>query len=251
MIQPQSTPPPTTATLSLKTVLIIILYGGTLLGFFLDGQSRVLTSHETLFAQPAREMLSGGDWLVPRFTGDPSTHKPPLTHWLIALSMMLFKSHAEWVCRLPFVLAALAVALLIAMLATRWYGRQVGLVAGLVQLSTYYVLMQARLAEADMFLCQTVTAAMTAFAIACVDRQAQSRPARWLSWLFWAYLGLAFMTKFLIGPAFILSGCAAYIILARDWPALRFLASPMGWIIAAVLILAWPIAAYQQYPVIV
>lgn len=229
-------------------VLILLLYGGTLLGSCLGGQSRVLTFHEALFAEPAREMVRTGDWLMPRFAGVPCTHKPPLTHWLIALAMTVFNSRAEWICRLPSVLAALGVALLVAMLATRWYGRRVGLVSGLVQLSAYYVLMQARLAEADMLLCLTVTGAMAAFALGCVDRRAASPPALWLSWLFWACCGLAFMTKFVIGPVFILGGCVGYIVLARDWKAVRFLVSPVGWAIAGVLIFAWPIAVYQQYP---
>ena len=72
-------------------------------------------------------------WLIPRMIGQPTTHKPPLTNWLISLAMIVCRSQAEWVCRSPSVLAALGTALLTAWLGTRWYGRRVGLLAGFVQ----------------------------------------------------------------------------------------------------------------------
>jgi len=229
---------------------VILLYGGTLLGIGL-GRSWVLTYHEVLLAEPAREMAAGGDWIVPRFAGRPCTHKPPLLHWAIAGAMVVTGSDAEWVCRLPSVLAALATALLIAALAARWHGRRVGLVAGLVQLSAFYVLMQARLAETDMLLCLTVTAALAAFAVGCVDPSATGRGARAAVWGFYAAVGLSALTKSLIGLGLIAGGCGAYILIQRDWRALRRLVSPVGWAILAALVLPWPIAAGLRYPGIV
>ena len=52
---------------------------------------------------------------------------------------------------------------MVAWLGTRWYGRRVGLLSGFIQLTPFYVLMQARLAEADMLLCLWVTMAMVLF----------------------------------------------------------------------------------------
>jgi 4-amino-4-deoxy-L-arabinose transferase-like glycosyltransferase len=50
-----------------------------------------------------------------------------------------------------------------------------GLVAGLMQASFAYVVMQARLAEADMPMCAAVVLAMSAFARAVVYDPATSR----------------------------------------------------------------------------
>src|SRR5437764_718724 len=48
------------------------------------GATRVLTYHEVCFAQPAREMLASGRWLVPEIAGVVFPDKPPLAHWTAA-----------------------------------------------------------------------------------------------------------------------------------------------------------------------
>ncbi len=227
--------------------LALVLFGVTLLGMGL-GSARVLTYHEANFAQPAREMVMTGDWLIPRTIGQPNTHKPPLTHWLIALCMTLCRSQTEWVCRLPSVLAAVGTALWVAWLGTRWYGRRVGLLSGFIQLTPFYVLMQARLAEADMLLCLWVTMAMVLFAAAHIEPACQPCRRRPMVWGFYTAVGLAFMTKFSIGPAFVLGGCGLYILMNRAWPILPALVSPVGWLILLLLLLLWPMLAYRQEP---
>ena len=129
--------------------LVISVYGLSLL-FMNLGSGRVLTRHEVFTAQPAREMLHGGNLIVPSFLGKPRTKKPPTMSWLIAASMALFRSQAEWVARLPSVLAAILTALLIGSLAAQWFDELTGLLAGLMQCAVVYVFMQARLAEADI-----------------------------------------------------------------------------------------------------
>ena len=227
------------------SVLGLLAYGLTLLGIGL-GSTRVLTFHEANFAQPAREMVHTGQWLLPRTVGVLNTHKPPLTTWAIAGAMKLFGSEAEWVCRLPGVLAAVAVALIVAALASRWSGPRVGLISGLVQLTCFYVLMQARLAEADMLLCLWVTVAMACFCVFNTDNKGSKRP--YLAWIFFAALGLSFMTKFAVGPALILGACALYVMVSRQWSALRFFASPLGWAVLLAVSLPWPILAYLRAP---
>jgi 4-amino-4-deoxy-L-arabinose transferase-like glycosyltransferase len=236
-------------TLGPAAMLLILLFGGSLLGLFLGRHASVLTYHEALFAEPAREMIATGDWLIPRFVGQPIWDKPPLTHWLIAATMAANGSDAEWVARVPSVLAALATALIVAALAARWFGRRVGLLAGLVQCSSYYVLMQGRLAESDMLLTLWVTGAFACLAVARV--QPPDRHPRWPAWLFFACVGLAFMTKYLAGPALIFVGVAAWVLVQRDWRAWRLLLSPVGWAILIVLIGAWPAAAYLSHPDVV
>src|SRR5271168_5235131 len=86
--------------LALRSSVWIWLYGLTLLLIDL-GPGWVLTYHENIFAGGAREFLREGQWLIPRYLGLPVFEYPPLTQWLIALSMAVFRSDAEWVARLP------------------------------------------------------------------------------------------------------------------------------------------------------
>ncbi|MCH7918666.1 MAG: phospholipid carrier-dependent glycosyltransferase [Planctomycetes bacterium] len=135
---------------------------------------------------------------------------------------------------------------MVAWLGTRWYGRRVGLLSGFIQLTPFYVLMQARLAEADMLLCLWVTMAMVLFAAAHLEPACQPRRRRPMVWGFYTAVGLTFMTKFSIGPAFVLGGCGLYILMNRAWPVLPALVSPVGWLI--LLLLLWPMLAYRQEP---
>ncbi len=85
------------AHLSARSRLVILAFG---LSMLLTGLgSRVLTRHETLAAQPAREMLQLGHWIIPTIAGTPRLLKPPTMSWTIAASMALFGRDAEWVAR--------------------------------------------------------------------------------------------------------------------------------------------------------
>lgn len=234
--------------LSRRSAAVVAVYAGVLLLIGLGGGTRVLTYHEVLFAQPAKEMLATGNWILPKFGDFPSTHKPPGAHWAIALIMGLTGSEAEGIVRIPSALAGIAAALLVAWLAARWFGDRVGLVAGLVQATMYYTMQLGRLAECDMLLTLAVTAAMGAFAVAHVDGPRGIVTARWLPWLFYACVTWAYFCKGLIGLAFIFTGCGVYTILHRDRRALRFLLNPLGVCGFLLLTLAWFWAAYTQYP---
>lgn len=236
--------------LSWRSAVIILVYGGSLLAVNLGGAGRALTYHEVVFAQPAREMLETGDWIIPRMLGVPDTHKPPLVSWLIALALQVFGS-SEWAVRLPSVLAALATAVWLGFLAARWFGDRVGCVTGLIHLTMYYVLQFGRLAESDIFLVLFVALAMGVFMIANVPApwdEDRGRANRWLPVAFYAAGGLAFMTKGLIGLAFVGSGCGFFAIWQRERRMWRLLLDPIGLALFVVVLLAWPVAAYLAYP---
>ncbi|RKY10073.1 MAG: hypothetical protein DRP66_00595 [Planctomycetota bacterium] len=234
--------------LGFKAWLILMLYGSTLLGLWL-GSTRVLTWHEAFSSEQAREMLITGNWIVPHYGTIATTHKPPMFNWLIALSMSVFDSHDEWVCRLPSLLAALLTAWMVAALGARWHGRRVGLASGLIVLSSFYVLMQARLAEIDMLLCFAVTGAIVCFILAEDERKPPGKGMRLvLTICFFAFIALALLAKYLIGPCFIAGGILLYVLLRRRRRALLFCLHPAGWLVFLALALPSYIAAYKASP---
>jgi len=299
--------------LSTRWLIFVALFCATMLLPTLGGR-RVLTRHEVFAAEPAREMLHGPaiNWIIPHFAGIPRTVKPPTTSWLIAGSMALSHSEAEWVVRLPSALSAILMTVLIADLAARWLGPRVGMIAGLMQATFVYFLVQARLAEADMPMAAAVCLAMYAFARGTVlpagvsdflpppvlrgragegvwtgslppesplpnpppeyRERGQEEPSNSAPWgggglvrsadptgisrllpiLFYLGAGLSFLFKG-VGLAFILAACVAFIassaIEGRDWRrCARFFLSPVGLLLLAVLLVAWPAAAWHADP---
>ena len=210
------------------------------------GNSLVLTRHEVLAAEPAREMLQGGPWIVSQFAGVPRLVKPPTMSWFIAGSMALFRRQDEIAARLPSALAGAGTAVMVTLLTARWCGPLVALIAGLMQGTMFYQLMQGSLAEADMPLCFVVAAAMTLFSIALVPGEgdgglrgaAGCGASRLLALAFHAAAGLAFLLKGPIGLAFIFSGCLLYLVLERDRRGVRWLLDPAGIIVLVLMVTA-------------
>lgn len=235
---------PTLALPSRRSTTIIALFGATL--FLVDfGPGWALTYHEAFFAVPAREMLRTGDWIVPRVVGVPAWQKPPLTHWMIAATMGLLRTETEWAVRLPTLICTILNALFVAALAARWHGDRVGRLAGLVQLTTFYVLFQGRLAECDMPLCAATTGAMLALAVGTIDRDRSGRGARLA---FFALAGSASLIKGPFALALIGGAAGLYAIAERRRAVWKFLLDPLGWAAMLALALAWPIAAYRVNP---
>ena len=72
--------------LSWPAGLLVAVYSGSVLLLNPGVEERTLTYHEVVFAQPAREMIATGNWLLPTFNGVPYTDKTPGPHWAIAIA---------------------------------------------------------------------------------------------------------------------------------------------------------------------
>jgi 4-amino-4-deoxy-L-arabinose transferase-like glycosyltransferase len=127
------------------------------------GRSGRLTYHEAIWAQAAREMLASGSVLVPTVSGRPWLEKPPLGPWLIALAGQCAGGIDEATARAPSALAGLALALGLAGWAARRFGSRIGGLAGLIQVTTVWLVTRGRLAEADGPLACLVTGAVLVF----------------------------------------------------------------------------------------
>lgn len=66
----------------------------TLLAAFLllgqIGSSHLSNFDDCFYAQRAKEMLHGGDWITPHWNGEAQVDNPPFFMWLVALSFALF-----------------------------------------------------------------------------------------------------------------------------------------------------------------
>ncbi len=216
------------------------------------GSSGRLSYHEAFVAQGAREMLETGTWWYPTIGGRPWLEKPPLPWWLTAALGRCAGGVDEVVARLPSVLAATAMVLGVAVAAARHYGPGIGLLAGAVQATTAWTVFRGRLAEADMLLACLITWAIVAF-----DRMRGEEaidpggsPARWhrARWAFFVLLGATALVKGIgFGAVLILAVVVATVLWRRDWTAMRRLRFPAGWILAAALVLTWPLAMVARH----
>jgi 4-amino-4-deoxy-L-arabinose transferase-like glycosyltransferase len=72
---------------------------GTVLWFALLAERPLFDPDEGRYAEIPREMLSGGDWVIPHLDALVYLEKPPLQYWLTALTLRVLGEN-EFAARL-------------------------------------------------------------------------------------------------------------------------------------------------------
>jgi len=175
---------PTTLHRLLLSLLVILAL------FYSLGGRGLNEPDEGRFAEVGREMAATGDWLTPKLNGVPHLSKPPLTYWLIGLSIRTFGA-TEFAARLPAALAALATLIALYLLVRSAVGEEPGLLSVLVLLSSPLFFVIARLVNTDMLLTCFVT-----WSVWSLWRWYDSAEHSWYRILwFYVFLGLGLLTK--------------------------------------------------------
>ena len=118
---------------------------------------------EALYAEAAREMLAGGDWITPYVNGVFFFEKPPLYYWLAGISYSVF-GVSPFAARLPAALMAILTIAVTARLAARVWGPRAGLLAGLALATSLQMIMIGRMGIMDVPLTCLITLALLAYA---------------------------------------------------------------------------------------
>jgi|GEM_PF-1232947 len=229
----------------LLTTLSVLVFGYNL------GPARSLTEHETYVAAPAKQMVTEGDYILPRIGTHPWVEKPPLPYWLSAVACAAADEFTERNVRLPSVLAGLCVVLIVAGLNARWYGAIVGILAGITQATCVYMVTYARLAEADMLLAAVVVAAIGAFDRFrfAVDQNHGTAMRLWRA-MFWILIGLTGLIKgFFFGAVLVAAPCLLWDAWSRRLSISRRLFSVTGVAFVLLTWMAWPAVVVARDPV--
>ena len=102
LARPLTTSPKRARTRLGLVMLAIVL---SILGFCFQGARGIWDPDEGRYVAIAMNMLSSGDYLIPRLDAQHEHFaKPPLTYWAIAMSLATF-GHTEFGARLPSAVA--------------------------------------------------------------------------------------------------------------------------------------------------
>src|SRR5213080_205118 len=123
-----------------RGALALALGAGALLAVHLDVPA--FFDNEARYAEVAREMALGGDWISPHLDFTLFLNKPPLVFWLAALVFRV-AGPTEWVRLVP-VGAAVVALLATCRLGALLYGGPAGLVAGLAPATSLGFVLEAR-----------------------------------------------------------------------------------------------------------
>lgn len=171
-------------------VFVIIL--SCVAAFAFQGTRGLYETTEGRYAEAAREMVETGNYLVPTLDYHPHWTKPPLAYWGIAAGLILF-GESEWGIRFSNSVAFLLTIFSVIILGTLLWEPRVGLVAGLVYLSSPFPFFGANAVSTD-----TMLACWEVLAVLCyVKAYREKEPSGKRTWVtfMWVAFGLGFLTK--------------------------------------------------------
>jgi dolichyl-phosphate-mannose-protein mannosyltransferase len=176
------------------------------------GEAPFVDPPEGVHAEIAREMAAGGDALTPRLNGVRVFDRPPLLYWLMAGGFSVTGVSA-FMARFWSALAAVACATVTARVGMLLGGPRVGLLAGLMTAANLGIFVFGRLVRPDLLFVLCITLAQAGFVLAYLGRGGR----RGLI-VFYAALGLATLTKDLLGAVGPLLATALFLWLTRERP---------------------------------
>jgi len=179
---------------------------------------KLIKPDEGRYAEIQREMVVSGDWTTPRLNGLKYFEKPPLQYWVTATAYTVFGEH-QWTSRLWMGLTGFAGILLVWFAGLRLFGREAaGYAAILLGSSMLYVLM-GHINTLDMGVTFFLTLGIAGLLLGQTQTDATKR-RNWML-LAWAALGLAVLSKGLMG--LVLPGAALFIyaVVQRDFSVFK------------------------------
>ncbi|HLZ53326.1 MAG TPA: glycosyltransferase family 39 protein [Verrucomicrobiae bacterium] len=222
--------------------------------FVLLGSRALNEPDEGRYSEIAREMIETGDWVVPHLWYLPHLDKPPLTYWLVAVSMKWFGQN-EWAARLPLALAGIGGVWAVWLLGCSVGGRRVGFWSALILQTSLLYFVMARMLTTDMFLTLFNTWAIYFFwrSWQSLNSEVTSRKSEFFSWHLagWVAIALGFSTKGPIALAIPLAALAALVIYRwKSFAAKKLLWSGLvvGLVLFVILVLPWFLLVFRRVP---
>jgi 4-amino-4-deoxy-L-arabinose transferase-like glycosyltransferase len=196
---------------------------------------------EGRYAEIPREMLSGGDWVIPHLNGLAYIEKPPLQFWATALSYRLL-GPGEFAARLYTALTALATLLVVGGAARRLWNPQASWRAMAVLSGMLMFVALGQLLTLDMSLTFYLTLSLAAFVLA----QTEAQPRPWLMLLAWAGAGCGVLTKGVVAAAIPAAVLLLYSVYTRDFAPWRRLQLAKGLPLFLAITVPWHWLAAQR-----
>ncbi|HMK53028.1 MAG TPA: phospholipid carrier-dependent glycosyltransferase, partial [Thermodesulfobacteriota bacterium] len=143
---------------------ITILVGFCFVIYFLNlGRWDLWNPDEPRYAQVAREMVGGGDWVLMHANGKMYEDKPPLFFWLIAFSSFLRQGFSSFSVRFPSALLGTLTVLLTFFLGRKLYGSRTGFLSALILATSFEFAYLSTRANVDATLTFLTTASLFLF----------------------------------------------------------------------------------------
>jgi len=198
---------------------------------------------EPRYAQVAREMVHGGDWILMHFNEKTYGDKPPLFFWFIAFSSFLWQGFTSFSARFPSAFFGTLTVLLTFVLGKHLFSSRAGFLSGFILATGIEFAYLSIRANID-----TTLTFFTTLSLLCFLRWYRIKPGegeRGSSSIYGFYIGMALatLTKGPVGFILPLLVCLVYLIVQKDWEGVRRMKLLPGMLLLIGVVLAWYLPA--------
>jgi 4-amino-4-deoxy-L-arabinose transferase-like glycosyltransferase len=198
---------------------------------------KLIEPDEGRYAEIPREMVASGDWVTPRLNGLKYFEKPPLQYWATAAAYTVFGEY-QWTSRLWVALTGFAGVMLVWFAGARLFGCEAGRYAALLLGSSLLYALMSHINTLDM----GVTFFITLGIVGLLLGQQHSTDARarrnWM-WLAWIGLGLAVLSKGLMGLVLPGAALVIYSLIQRDFALWKRMHLVTGLLLCLLVCTPW------------
>jgi 4-amino-4-deoxy-L-arabinose transferase-like glycosyltransferase len=201
---------------------------------------------EGRYAEVPREMLAGGDWVIPHLNGLAYIEKPPLQYWATAAALSVF-GHGEFAARFYTACCALATLGVVWLVAwTLWQTAAAWRAAAVLSSMVLFVVL-GQLLTLDMSLTFYMTLSLAGFLLAQPASMGSRSQRRWMS-VAWGAAALGVLTKGLVAAAIPAAVLLLYSAYSRDFSPWRRLHAAVGLPLFLAIAVPWHWIAALRMP---
>jgi 4-amino-4-deoxy-L-arabinose transferase-like glycosyltransferase len=229
-----------------RWVAVVLVFATLVLWFVSIEHRKLVNPDEGRYAEIPREMLASGDWLTPRLNNIKYFEKPPLQYWVTAAIYRVF-GFDEWTARLwPSVTGLLGI-LLTGFAGWRLFGKETGVAASLILLSSVYYVIFANVLTLDMGFTFFLSLVLVGYLMAQRDAL---QPRVRTAWMLaaWAAMGLAVLSKGLAGAVLPALALITYTAMQRDRSGWRNLRMAVGVPLMLLIAAPWFVSVSMANP---
>jgi len=200
---------------------------------------------EPRYAQVAKEMVQGGDWVLMHLNGRIYGDKPPLFFWLTGLSSILWQEFDSFSVRFPSALFGTLTVVATFLLGIMLYSLRTGFFSGPILATSLEFAYLSTRANIDTTLTFFTTASLLSFFLWLQhSKESKSGKSRGIFlYSFYIVMGLATLAKGPVGFIFPLLISLIFLIIQRDWKSIKEMRILKGMLLFLAIVLAWYVPA--------
>ena len=225
--------------IKIKEIIILIILA-SMLFFFKLGSFSLYDAAETTYGEFVKQILLTGDWITMHFNGQIIFDKPPLYFWLATLATYLFGFN-EFALRFWAALAGVLTVIVTYFLGKTLYHKKVGFLSALILMSAFQFIVQARIAEIDVLLALFLNLALLFLFLGYQTSN------RWYYLLSYPFMGLATLTKGIIGVVLPLFVFFLFLTVKKEFRKIKESHLLPGILIILLIALPWYLVEYLRH----